>query len=97
MTVTTVAILASVGWYVWNSLGADLGEVEVLEKLGGIAKWNVSIAQVGGRRMVQLILDQQGDNREVEIHMFLSATEARLLSQWLRLAATATSPGTPRR
>ena len=88
ITAIVAAILAALIWYVWGSVGATLGAVEVLEQVGGLAKWDVRIADVAGRRTVQLVLGEQGDNGEVEVQMFLTATQARLLSQWMRLAAS---------
>ena len=88
LAVVIVASLGVLGWYVWNSLGASLGEVEVLEKVGDLANWDVCIADVAGRRMVQLVLRGIGDNNKGEVQMFLNASQAGLLSQWVRLAAT---------
>jgi hypothetical protein len=109
LTAFCIAVLAFLGWYVWNSLGASVGDTAVLETLGSVGKWEVRIgasvgdtavletlgsvgkwevriAQAPGRRMVELVLSGQGEG-EVEVHMFLTATEARLLAQWMRLGA----------
>jgi hypothetical protein len=86
LTAFCIAVLAFLGWYVWNSLGASVGDTAVLETLGSVGKWEVRIGQAPGRRMVELVLSGQGEG-EVEVHMFLTATEARLLAQWMRLGA----------
>ena len=77
-----------VAWQVWKSWGATLGQVVVLEELGVVADWRVCIVEAAGRGLVQLILCGKGEGGEADVQMFLSASEARLLAQWMRLAAT---------
>ena len=96
LTVFCGAIALMAGAHVLGWLIAPLGEIQVVDKLGDAGRCSVFLADVARRRMVQLVLYRPDDGSDMEVQMYLTATEAQLLSRWLRLAARS-SPGTRRR
>jgi hypothetical protein len=84
-----VGFVAIVGWALRNVNAVGLnGEIETVEKIGELDACGVSIATVGGRRMVELLVNQSDEDGDREIYMYLNAGEARLLAEWIALAAT---------
>ena len=81
-------ILAAVGFFLirfFRSTGRGAYELE--EMLGGIGCVQVGIAVGRGGRLVELTVPQQGEDMEIEIHTYLTATQAKLVAEWLRTAA----------
>jgi hypothetical protein len=85
VAVLFIAMWIPLAWMQWSKRSlADAFESERV--LGGTGDADVGIAFDGSRRWVEIVFDE-GD---IEVHVFLTSSEALLIAQWLRTAA---SPG----
>ena len=57
------------------------------EDIGTAGGCEVCVAASGGRRFVELVVREQSEGRDVEVHFYVTASQARLLAAWARLAA----------
>ena len=88
-TAGLIAIVGLMAWVLWNTQFVALPEeIEMGEKIGGVAACEVFITSVGGRRMVEFALVNGDGDRNPELHVYLNASQARLLSEWILGAAT---------
>ena len=77
-----IAMWIPLAWMQWSKRSlADALETE--RDLGGTGDANVGIAFDGSRRWVEIVFHEE----DIEVHAFLTSSEALLVAQWLRTAA----------
>jgi hypothetical protein len=72
-------------WRYFRSTGR--GEFDLEESLGSVGILDVGIAFDGRRRFVELTIPYEGDEVTVDVHTYLTSSQAKLLAEWLRTAA----------
>jgi hypothetical protein len=89
VAILVFGFLGLIVWVIWNSESVRLdGEIFPVENMGGLATCDVYVTSVGARHMVEFTLVNSTSERDVEVHFYMTAREARLLSDWIRVAAT---------
>lgn len=77
-----LAMWIPLAWMQWSKRSlADALETERV--LGGTGDAEVGIAFDGSRRWVEIVFDEGN----IQVHAFLTSSEALLVAQWLRTAA----------
>jgi hypothetical protein len=73
-------------WRHFQSTGR--GDFDLEESLGSVGTLDVGIAFDGRRRFVELTIPYEGDEVTIDVHTYLTSSQARLLAEWVRIAAT---------
>ena len=80
-------IVVSCGYFVWRfHHDTGRGDFEVEEAVGGVGPLEVAIAFDGRRRLVEITLPHDGEDMTIDVHAYLTGSQARLLAGWLRAA-----------
>jgi hypothetical protein len=79
-----------VAFFIWQLLHrSEALAYTTDETIGTVQPFDVGIAHDGRRRLVELTVHHESSEGKVmELHTFLTPSQARLMAQWLRLAAT---------
>lgn len=70
----------------WWQRGEAQGYVSE-EGVGTAAGCEVYIASNAGRRFVELVITHSDSDSDVELHAYLTPSQARLMAGWMHLAA----------
>jgi hypothetical protein len=71
----------------WWHRGEAQGYVSE-ESVGTAAGCEVYIASTAGRRYVELVITHSDSDSDIELHTYLTPSQARLMAGWMHLAAT---------
>ena len=83
-----VFMLAAIAYAALRYVRSDgRGKYDFEERVGAVGPLEVGIAFDGSRRFVELNIPHEGEDLTLEIHAYLTATQAKLLAEWLRVAS----------
>ena len=81
-------IVVSCVYFFWRyRRDSGRGEFDLEESLGGVGPLKVGVAFDGRHRRVELTLPHEGEEMVIEMHAYLTGSQARLVAGWLRVAA----------
>ena len=75
--------------FIWQRMHrSEVLSYTIDEELGNVEAFDVGLAHDGHRRMVGVTVHYGSNDGVVDLNGFLTPSQARLMSEWLRLAAT---------
>jgi hypothetical protein len=78
-----------IGAFIWQLMHrSEALSYTTEETIGTVHPFDVGIAHDGRRLLVELTVHYESSDGNLELRTFLTPSQARLMAQWLRLAAT---------